>query len=254
MKKLLLGLGAAILLSTFTFSLVPTLQIDPIAPSFNYSKGEISKTIYVRNDSNNTVICTPEIINDPLVVNENYYLGNSLFFFPKQFQLAPKQSINFNIYVYNVDKLQGDGEFDAVLFVNYKSANAQVSENQPKVEGAKFVLIEQGVISLYKGKLVQNLTLKDMSIDNTSGGSNINVNVDNQGNVHNPYVIDYTLYDAKNEVVDTGTFRNSVKRNFATPITIQSTKPNVVKAVLKLNSQDINTKNYGYLQTYTVVK
>jgi len=83
-------------------------------------------------------------------------------------------------------------------------------------------------------------------------GSNIVGNIVNDGNVHTLYKVDYTLYDAKGNVIGTGTNSDTIVRNTTNPLKITTKVNNVAKAVVVLSYQDITTKTYGNATTYTV--
>lgn len=267
-KKTALILSVALGVASFAFAdLTPQITIDPISPVFNLNKNEVQKMISVYNISQNMLVCTPTISNDPMFVNPKSYLGDSLFVFPKQFQLAPGASATFELYVYNTDKLVGDGEFDAILNVKTRSVNAQ---NQSKsFNGASFLLVQQGVVELFKGVLTQNLSLTNLSLQNNvvqqtsiqsgsstvsnkTGGSSVTVTVDNAGNVHTVYKIDYVFYDNAGKRVDSGTSDGVVVRNTNTQIVINSKVRLVSKAVLTLTYQDIETKKFNTGKVYVV--
>jgi len=269
MKKLFLTLSALLAVSGMALAdMAPQITVSPISPVFHLDKNEVQQTITVSNTSQNVLVCTPTIFNDPMFVNPKYYAGDSLFSFPQQFQLAPGASGSFKLYVYNTQKLVGDGEFDAILNVKTQSVNAP--QTKSVTNGASFVLVQQGVVELFKGTLVQNMTLTNLAIQNNvplsvpvqSGsatvmqnvvGCNITGNVANSGNVHTLYKIDYTLYDVKGNVIGNGSVSDTVIRNTTNPLKITAKVNNVAKVSLALTFQDITTKNYGSATQYSVV-
>lgn len=253
-KKGIITLGF-IILALPLWALGSDIVVDPISLIFNYDKGEVQQTVNIRNVGKNLLVCTPNIFNDPLFVNGEYYLGNNITCFPTQVVLAPDQSANINVYVYDVDQLPSDGEYDAVLRVDSKFVGTPID---PPKQGASFALIQQGVVALYKGELIQSVALTDFQVvEKTVSGSSalskqLQFNIDNKSNVHIAYEINYSLYDAQGNVVGDGVLRNTMIRNNISAQTLSITNPQATKAVLSLDIQKIQSSKLQHIQDYTV--
>ena len=228
----------------------PQVDVDTLSPTFMLNKGEVQKTINVKNISNQPLICTPEIFNDNDYINPKYYIGSSFLLFPKAMQLEPNQTGSFNIYVYNVSQLQ-DGEYDAMLRVNTKSLN---DVDQTRDDPSMFIIKQEGVVEVFNGTLIQNLTLQNLHIEKstqTSGGSVIG-DIANLGNVHMPYQLSYSLFDSSGNTLDSGTLSGNVQRGNTTPLNISFGEFKVVKAEISMSVQDITTKQFGNPTHYVV--
>ena len=149
--------------------------------------------------------------------------------------MKPQESANFKLYLYNTAQLQGDGEFDAVLGVNTKSLDE-------KSGSATIMASEAGVVKAFRGKLIQKISLDggllktnvDLSIADqyslihnfgAKKGSTLDIDINNNGNIHSPYTIEISFEDKSGKELDNSELTGSVIRgtsehlHFATAVT-----------------------------------
>jgi len=260
MKKIYGLITGAVALSSLMYAdVTATVQCTPISPVFNYDAGDVQKAISIQNMTSNVVVCTPVIFTSPDFVNPNYSLVNSLMVFPKQFQLQPNQTGSFKLYIYNVQNLSSEGEYDAVMRVDTRTLNAPA---QAQTTGATFQIVQQGVVELFKGKLIQNFSLKNLKmvanpiVSGSATASKPSITISgvasNTGNVHIPYQISYVAFDATGKQVTTGQYSDNTVRTTDQPFNFIVTGANITKVSLAVTTQDITTKKYGSPVNYTV--
>ena len=258
-KKYLWMMIISFLFSQWAFS-DGGLIINPITPVFNLDKGDNTQTIYVQNSSSTSLVCTPEISNDPNFVNSDYYIGNNIMFFPKKFTVLSGQTAELHIYLTNTSTLTSDGEYSGLFSINSTPLQTEGTSGSSNIS-----FVEEGVLKVFKGSVTPNISLNNMSITNglkdfngmAVSGASLCGTANNTGNVQMEYQIKVTFFNGAKEAIDTQTQTYFLKRGAEKTFAISTPKSGVTSAEVILARVDdvINAQgDYVEVNHYEIQK